>query len=65
MNKELMVDEFITHNLPFDQINEGFTLMLTGKRYSGFLSFIVSFLINFCNFFFFLVFVECAIFDRS
>jgi len=35
MNKELMVDEFITHNLPFDQINEGFTLMLTGKSLRG------------------------------
>ncbi|XP_005090271.1 alcohol dehydrogenase class-3 [Aplysia californica] len=31
MNKELMVDEFVTFTLPMDQINEGFHYMHTGK----------------------------------
>uniref|UniRef100_A0A8C7PNT1 S-(hydroxymethyl)glutathione dehydrogenase n=1 Tax=Oncorhynchus mykiss TaxID=8022 RepID=A0A8C7PNT1_ONCMY len=31
MNKKLKVDEFVTHTLPFDQINEGFDLMHAGK----------------------------------
>lgn len=31
INKEVQLDEFITHTLPFDQINEAFTLMLEGK----------------------------------
>ena len=31
MNKELMVDEFITHNLKLDEINEAFDLMFAGK----------------------------------
>jgi len=35
MNKELMLDEFVSHYLPFDQINEAFTLMLTGKSCRG------------------------------
>lgn len=30
MNKELKIDEYITHNLPFDQINEGFELLHKG-----------------------------------
>lgn len=33
MNKKLKVDEFVTHTLPFDQINEGFELMHAGKRW--------------------------------
>lgn len=32
MNKKLKVDEFVTHTLPFEQINEGFELMHAGKR---------------------------------
>ncbi|XP_051944876.1 alcohol dehydrogenase class-3-like, partial [Xyrauchen texanus] len=31
MNKKLMVDEFVTHTLPFDQINDAFDLMHAGK----------------------------------
>lgn len=31
LKKELMVDEFVTHNMPVDQINEAFTLMHEGK----------------------------------
>lgn len=34
MNKELMVDEFITHTMPVDEINEAFTLMHEGDRKS-------------------------------
>lgn len=33
MNKKLMVDEFVTHTLPFEQINEAFDLMHAGKRF--------------------------------
>jgi len=33
MSKKLMVDEFVTHTLPFTQINEAFDLMHAGKRY--------------------------------
>jgi len=29
----LKVDEFITHNLPLDKINEAFSLMHSGERY--------------------------------
>lgn len=32
MEKKLMVDEFVTFDLPFDKINEGFDLMHAGKR---------------------------------
>lgn len=32
MNKELMIDEFVTHVLPLDKINEAFDLMHEGKR---------------------------------
>ena len=32
LKKELMVDEFITHNMGLDKINEGFDLMHAGKR---------------------------------
>lgn len=32
MNKKLKVDEFVTHTLPFEKINEGFDLMHAGKR---------------------------------
>ncbi|XP_008208992.1 alcohol dehydrogenase class-3 [Nasonia vitripennis] len=31
MTKKLILDEFITHNLPFDKINEGFELLHSGK----------------------------------
>lgn len=31
MNREIQVDEFITHNLPFEDINKAFTLMREGK----------------------------------
>lgn len=31
LRKELKVDEFITHNLNLDQINESFDLMHEGK----------------------------------
>ncbi|XP_013857419.1 alcohol dehydrogenase class-3 [Austrofundulus limnaeus] len=31
MNKELQLDEFITHNMPLDQINEAFELLKNGK----------------------------------
>ena len=31
MSKKIKVDEFVTHNLPFDQINEAFELMHAGK----------------------------------
>lgn len=33
LSKKLMVDEFVTHTLPFTQINEAFDLMHAGKRY--------------------------------
>ena len=32
MAKKLKVDEFITHNMPLDKINEAFELMHAGKR---------------------------------
>ena len=32
MNKELKIDEFVTHTLPLDKINEAFDLMHEGKR---------------------------------
>lgn len=32
MNKKLKVDEFVTHTLPFEKINEAFDLMHAGKR---------------------------------
>ncbi|KAJ8336273.1 hypothetical protein SKAU_G00396160 [Synaphobranchus kaupii] len=31
MNKKLMVDEFVTHNLPLEKINEAFDLMTSGQ----------------------------------
>ncbi|XP_038992581.1 alcohol dehydrogenase-like 6 [Hibiscus syriacus] len=31
MNQEIQIDEFITHNLPFEDINKAFTLMKEGK----------------------------------
>lgn len=31
MNKKLKVDEFVTHNLPFEKINEAFELLHEGK----------------------------------
>ncbi|VDI35585.1 S-(hydroxymethyl)glutathione dehydrogenase / alcohol dehydrogenase, partial [Mytilus galloprovincialis] len=32
MNKKLMVDEFVTHKMGLDKINEGFDLLRSGKR---------------------------------
>ncbi|PSN45697.1 Alcohol dehydrogenase class-3, partial [Blattella germanica] len=32
LNKKLMIDEFITHNFAFDQINTAFELLHAGKR---------------------------------
>lgn len=31
MSKSLILDEFITHTLPFDKINEGFDLLHSGN----------------------------------
>lgn len=31
MSKKLKVDEFVTHNLPFEKINEAFDLLHEGK----------------------------------
>ncbi|CAC5382948.1 unnamed protein product [Mytilus coruscus] len=31
MNKKLMVDEFVTHKMSLDKINEGFDLLRSGK----------------------------------
>uniref|UniRef100_A0A674APU0 Alcohol dehydrogenase 5 n=1 Tax=Salmo trutta TaxID=8032 RepID=A0A674APU0_SALTR len=39
MNKKLKVDEFVTHTLPFDQINEGFDLLHAGKSIRAILKF--------------------------
>lgn len=33
LEKKLKVDEFVTHTLPFEKINEGFELMHAGKRW--------------------------------
>lgn len=32
LNKDLKLDEFISHKLPFASINEGFELLHSGKR---------------------------------
>lgn len=32
LDKKLMVDEFVTHNMPLNDINEAFDLMHEGKR---------------------------------
>lgn len=29
--QEIQIDEFITHNLPFEDINKAFDLMIEGK----------------------------------
>lgn len=39
MNKELMVDEFITHTMPIEKINEAFTLMHEGKSLRSIVNF--------------------------
>lgn len=39
MNKELMVDEFITHTMPVEKINEAFTLMHEGKSLRSIVNF--------------------------
>lgn len=31
LSKELILDEFITHNLPFEKINEGFDILHSGN----------------------------------
>lgn len=31
LNKKMMLDEFVTHNMPFEKINEAFDLMRSGK----------------------------------
>lgn len=31
LNKKLMLDEFVTHEMAFDKINEGFELLHSGK----------------------------------
>lgn len=33
LNKKIMLDEFVTHNMPFENINEAFDLMHSGKRF--------------------------------
>lgn len=40
MKKELKIDEFITHNMPLEKINESFDLMHAGKRYNHFFYFL-------------------------
>jgi len=35
MAGKLKVDEFITHTMPLDKINEAFDLMHAGKRFVG------------------------------
>lgn len=37
MKKKLKVDEFVSHTLPFEKINEAFDLMHAGKRWEMFL----------------------------
>jgi hypothetical protein len=37
LNKKIMLDEFVTHNMPFEKINEAFDLMHSGKRFVGIL----------------------------
>lgn len=39
MKKELLIDEFITHNLPLSQINEAFDLMHAGKSLRAIIDF--------------------------
>ncbi|KXJ76169.1 alcohol dehydrogenase class-3 [Aedes albopictus] len=39
LNKELMVDEFITHTMPVEKINEAFTLMHEGKSLRSIVNF--------------------------
>ena len=33
MNKGLMVDEFVSHTMPLEEVNEAFDLMHAGKRW--------------------------------
>jgi S-(hydroxymethyl)glutathione dehydrogenase/alcohol dehydrogenase len=33
LNKKIMLDEFVTHSMPFENINEAFDLMHSGKRF--------------------------------
>lgn len=32
LKKEVMVDEFVSHTMPLDKVNEAFDLMHAGKR---------------------------------
>lgn len=33
LNKKIMLDEFVTHTMPFEKINDAFDLMHSGKRF--------------------------------
>lgn len=33
LNKRIMLDEFVTHSMPFEKINDAFDLMHSGKRF--------------------------------
>lgn len=35
LNKKIKLDEFITHNMPLDHINEAIELLKQGKRYKA------------------------------
>lgn len=37
LSKKLKVDEFVSHKLAFEKINEGFDLMHAGKRWEQFI----------------------------
>ena len=39
LNKELKVDEFVTHTMPLEQINDAFDLMLAGKSIRSVITF--------------------------
>ena len=32
LDKKMKVDEFVSHTLPFEEINQGFELMHSGQR---------------------------------
>ena len=33
LNKKIMLDEFVTHSMPFEKINDAFDLLHSGKRF--------------------------------
>lgn len=39
LKKDLLIDEFITHNFPLEQINESFDLMHAGKSIRAIINF--------------------------